>query len=1004
MRFHRLSLTAFGPFPGTEVVDLDRLNVAGLFLLTGPTGAGKTSILDAICFALYGGVPGSRNGAKSFKSDHADGDVSPWVELELTIRDRRFRLHRRPAWPRPSSRARSGFVDERTRASIEELIDDVWHVHSNRVDEVGHLVSTLLGMNMAQFCQVVMLPQGEFQTFLGAGAKERHDVLESLFHTHRFQAIERWLTDHRRSLDTACRDAEVELDQLLARAAEVSAGVAGLVAPIADPVTAPLTDSEPRDFAGVVAAYAARAAQLLTAASSAVDARTSTAEAAKLAQHTLDTARTLHDLQRRHRDAHNRRDELVSAATEVRRREREVLLARRAAAFVPLLELVSDADRVLDEAGLAVAEAAAEVWRPTPGHDLSTYDATAAQTHDLTQQLAHLEAMTGVQNDLDRLQAELATLDVELSSGRTEEADLAAALEALPHQVEAAQQRRGAALSAVDLQAALDHEVRMAEDVRAAAREAAARSAEVVELDAALLVAREQRVAARETAQNVRERRIAGMAAELAGGLLPGAPCPVCGSAEHPRPAARVLGDSDADAEAAALTALDEAERAVGQLDQRRERLVTQQDAAARAAGGQTPEQAEAGCAAVLSRRAQVAMTAADLPAAQAHVADLEASQIDVRRRLDTVRRLVHTCDARRAEKAQASASLRRRLDEVVGAGATVHSRRREVATSLASTERLAAALQQQTAARRARRQATERLDRLVADSIFATVGQVRSAVRSDADLASKEALNRAHAADKAATDKVLTDPTLVRAAASPRPDLEQLSRQTEQASATAGLAATRAARLEEAAERLEALVSDLSRALERWRPLRVRHDVADHVAAMVAGTAKDNVSKTRLSHYVLAARLEQVVAAANLRLRGICAGRYELEHTLARGVGDARGGLGLRVLDSYTGAQRDPATLSGGETFYVSLALALGLADLVNNEIGGAELSTLFVDEGFGSLDAETLDEVLDELDALRTAGRSVGLVSHLAELRIRVPTQLSVVRSRQGSRLDDS
>ena len=144
-----------------------------------------------------------------------------------------------------------------------------------------------------------------------------------------------------------------------------------------------------------------------------------------------------------------------------------------------------------------------------------------------------------------------------------------------------------------------------------------------------------------------------------------------------------------------------------------------------------------------------------------------------------------------------------------------------------------------------------------------------------------------------------------------------------------------------------------------------------------------DNLTKTKLSHYVLAARLEQVVQAANLRLAGICGGRYELEHTLMRGVGDARGGLGLRVLDTYTGVRRDPATLSGGETFYVSLALALGLADLVNNEIGGAELSTLFVDEGFGMLDADTLDEVMDELDALRTGGRSVGLVSHLAELR---------------------
>jgi exonuclease SbcC len=299
---------------------------------------------------------------------------------------------------------------------------------------------------------------------------------------------------------------------------------------------------------------------------------------------------------------------------------------------------------------------------------------------------------------------------------------------------------------------------------------------------------------------------------------------------------------------------------------------------------------------------------------------------------------------------------------------------------------------------------AVERLDNLVAGSVFATVRQVRNAVRSEADIASGEALNRAHATDKSATEKTLADPTLTRAAAALVPDLDLLRLTAEQAIAAAALASGTAGRLDAAGARLEALTAELESTIERWEPLRVRRDRAERVSSLVNGTSRDNLTKTKLSHYVLAARLEQVVDAANLRLRGICGGRYELSHSVHRGVGDARGGLSLRVLDTYTGSTRDPATLSGGETFYVSLALALGLADLVNNEIGGTELSTLFVDEGFGTLDADTLDEVMDELDALRSGGRSVGLVSHLAELRIRVPAQLSVVRSTSGSRLDDS
>ena len=155
-----------------------------------------------------------------------------------------------------------------------------------------------------------------------------------------------------------------------------------------------------------------------------------------------------------------------------------------------------------------------------------------------------------------------------------------------------------------------------------------------------------------------------------------------------------------------------------------------------------------------------------------------------------------------------------------------------------------------------------------------------------------------------------------------------------------------------------------------------------------------------RLSAYVLAHRLGQVVAAANLRLASMSDHRYSLVHTGRRGAGETRGGLSLLVRDDWSGESRDPATLSGGETFVVSLALALGLADVITDEVGGADLDTLFVDEGFGSLDADTLEDVMDTLDTLRDGGRVVGVVSHVPELQTRIPTQLRVHKGRHGSR----
>ena len=174
---------------------------------------------------------------------------------------------------------------------------------------------------------------------------------------------------------------------------------------------------------------------------------------------------------------------------------------------------------------------------------------------------------------------------------------------------------------------------------------------------------------------------------------------------------------------------------------------------------------------------------------------------------------------------------------------------------------------------------------------------------------------------------------------------------------------------------------------------------VVEDLAACALGTSTSNTLRMRLSAYVLAARLEQVAAAASVRLRATSAGRYELRHSDARGKGGGRSGLGLTVVDHWTGQDRATATLSGGETFLASLALALGLADVVQAESGGLAIETLFVDEGFGSLDDDTLEMVMACLDELREGGRAVGLVSHLPELRARIPSQLHVVRGERGS-----
>jgi len=187
MRLHRLEVTAIGPYAGTEVLDFDDLNDGGIFLLTGPTGAGKSSILDAVCFALYGVVPGER-GVRTLRSHHADPATRPEVVLELTLAGRRYRVRRSPEWTRPKRRG-SGTTKEPASASLMEVTEGQERLVSARAAEVGHTLGELLGMGSEQFMQVVLLPQGEFARFLHAKPAQRQEILVNLLGLHVYQRI-----------------------------------------------------------------------------------------------------------------------------------------------------------------------------------------------------------------------------------------------------------------------------------------------------------------------------------------------------------------------------------------------------------------------------------------------------------------------------------------------------------------------------------------------------------------------------------------------------------------------------------------------------------------------------------------------------------------------------------------------------------------------------------------------------------------------------------------------
>ncbi|HEU4337824.1 MAG TPA: SMC family ATPase [Nocardioides sp.] len=988
MRLHHLQVVGFGPFADPVAIDFDALSDAGLFLLSGPTGAGKSSVLDAVCFALYGDVPGDRAAAKRLRSDHAADDVAPRVVLEATLSGRRFRIDRSPAWTRPKKRG-TGTTTEQARVVISErrTADDgqhLWHPLSTRLDETGHLVTRLVGMTLPQFCQVAMLPQGRFQAFLRARSEERHALLQQVFQTGRFDRTERWLRERRVELRRSSDDHRSRVADLVSRVSEVG-----------DDRAPDDWQSEPGLLADWVAALTATAAVESTQQS----ARAEEAAAAEASAAAASAAGSeLASLQATHASARRDREELEAAAAEHEDRVRRAGLAQRAAAVRPLHDLAVEARTAVTELERQHASSLAAL-----GELLGPIDADEAGVAD------HHRAATRVLDDLDRVRpvrrqvAEVEAVLVRSSRSRQEvgaQLDrLSSRAEQVPELLAELEPALTEARQAVDDCRLLGDEL---EALRARVR--AARSADDIaaELTAArddLSAATQTRLLAREALVEIREQRLDGMAAEIARKLAVGACCPVCGSADHPSPALPSPGAPDEATEREARREVDDLEVVVEAHAQQVRGLETRL-AAARAEASEPLDRlvaAEAETLARLERARAAARTLDDLTHRQQVL-------LDEQQHLDREREALTATAARVDNECAALVSrletLRDQVRAVLPDGAdadelTAHHRR---------VQELAARCTD-SAADLSRARDTAQNTQRVADAAAREAGFASSAVAAaawlaEADLAALLAANEQHHRELARTEALLAEPALVRAGSVPPPDLDLLARTHRHAREQAAAARHRDLRLRDRLHRLRNLTGEIGAALAAWEPVRADLDLVGDLAALVEGKHPDNRHQMRLSAYVLAHRLSQVVEAANLRLSTMSDRRYSLVHTGQRGAGETRGGLSLLVRDDWTGDSRDPATLSGGETFVVSLALALGLADVITQEAGGADLDTLFVDEGFGSLDAETLEDVMDTLDTLRDGGRVVGVVSHVPELQTRIPTQLRVHRGRDGSR----
>ncbi|MGJ5750002.1 exonuclease SbcC [Streptomyces puniciscabiei] len=989
MRLHRLDITAFGPFGGSQSVDFDALSAAGLFLLHGPTGAGKTSVLDAVCYALYGSVPGARQSGQgmNLRSDHAEPPLRTEVRLDLTVAGRRLEITRQPPWERPKLRGTGTTVDKaQTWLREYDGAAGVWKDRSRSHQEIGEEITQLLGMSREQFCQVVLLPQGDFARFLRADAEARGRLLGRLFDTQRFADVEKRLAERRRATEARVREGDAAL-LADAHRMQQEAGDA-MELPELAPGEPGLADA----VLGAAAVARATARERLTVA----HCRLTAAESAHAAtRRALDDVRELARLQRRFAEARQRAERLQARAGAHQEAQRRMERSRKAEAVAPALELREAAEE--EHRRAAASEARARGLLPDSHADAGA-GGLAAAARRAAEELGGLDAARRAERRLAELAEERSGLDRQeradedvLREAEAWLADWAATRAALQSRVDSAQE---AATRAEQL--AVQREPMRGRLDAARTRDQLAADLEDAQHRAH---ASDQRALdARAHWLDLKEQRLNGIAAELAAHLTDGEPCAVCGATEHPAPARKVAGHVDRETEERAHQAWQQAEARHAE-DERRLGLVREALAAATAEAGDTPTgQLEEDITELEQEYARARRDASALHAAHE---ELRRAEHERERRLaDRQQAAVRAASrlTRRETLEREQSQLEAELTKARGGSGSVAAR-------AAQLERQVALLTDAADAVRAAEDAAQRLkdaDARLADAAYrAGFDTPLAAVAALLDPAAHRELQHrldAWQTEEAAVRAVLAEADTV--AAAQRPPADPAT--AERAAAAAEHRLREAASARDAAARCSAELDRLSaratEAVRRLAPLREEYDRVARLAALTAGTSADNERKMRLESYVLAARLEQVAAAATARLQRMSSGRYTLVHSDDR-TGRGRSGLGLHVVDAWTGRERDTATLSGGETFFASLALALGLADVVTAEAGGVRLDTLFIDEGFGSLDDQTLDEVLDVLDSLRERDRSVGIVSHVPDLRRRIHAQLEVVKGRTGS-----
>ncbi|WP_165312903.1 AAA family ATPase [Vibrio ziniensis] len=1007
MRPVRLSIQAFGPFAGKEVVDFTSLGASPLFLINGPTGAGKSSILDAICFALYGETTGSERTGDQMRCDYADAELLTEIEFEFELAGRGYLVTRIPDQETLKKRG-EGTTKKTHSATLVELVNGEQKLLANRPNPVAKAMVDLIGLDVKQFRQVMVIPQGKFRELLVANSKEREQIFGQLFQTQIYTQIERALFDKAAGI----RKEKDEFDNQIKGALNVVSVASE------EELKEEQTKLEPELKQGE--------------------------QAYQTLQQQLDEAKKLRNLALELKQKFAQKAEIEKAVAEHQSqlagvellRQKRVKARKALALDLPFNQWVS-ATKQFEQTIKSVAEKQQQtsqiklqfeqneaVWKQAVHN--------AQIVPELSQQLYQLEEVGKKYRALDDKQKALIVAQQTFTKTKAEEEELEKQLKALDGEIQAKRaeyEQTSHAVSSLDAKRLslgnIAEQIKIRQSSDQLSEQQIKLKQNVVVAENAYKEAQQMTANAKREADKLEMIWHTNQAAELAKSLSEGDACPVCGSLEHPH-LASFTGDVVTRADV--KNARDEQQRrATNELEALKNQQLSLSNLAqlerelsqllAKIAEQAIPELAQLEQTKVALEKEIQTLSLMQPQVLKSQLETLEGRLLQTKANLEKF--IVSTAESKHAvtvletevatlregissgfenvEQVRSQyVAVKKQIEDVQKAEQTAQQQFAEVQKQLSAIESSlsdALTLQKQWSQEK---QVTEKewLDALSA-SEFENQEAYLNAKLVESAIAELESSIRQFE-DKGASLKTQLESINNELKDQPLPDLEPLEQ----------VLATKQQEVDQALQtytHLRSRTDSLTQVQQKLTALYAKNEELEK-AYQVFGTLSDIATgktgaRVSLHRFVLGVLLDDVLIQASQRLQLMSKGRYLLKRKEERAKGNSGSGLDLMVEDGYTGKWRDVATLSGGESFMAALSLALGLSDVVQSYSGGIRLDTLFIDEGFGSLDPESLDLAIQTLIDLQQGGRTIGIISHVSELKEQISLRLDVEASRTGS-----